>query len=350
MSEGSRPGGTLAQLPDGWEALATTPPGLGPDAGQRGALDGDRAGARSVAALADPPPGERRRGVAGAPLDLHKEITAEDKTGGCKRWPENLRLEAAGRLVPGRCKSTNLCEYCARLMAVETVEILALDAMRNSAPAVWSVLTTRTATLDVKGFQRAREAVTREVRRKWPDAERAMFVEYQTGRGLRAGGQRRPHWNDLWKGIPASDVDDLRERTSWAWCKRVDAEPEGQFAGEVREAGGLMRYLALHFFKQEQQPPVGWRGHRFRVTEGYLAERMKVARAEAREVLQQKRDIRRAEMQGHEGLAALEVAELAALERAALTWELVRLTEIPATYDETGFPATWQTITSPVRG
>src|SRR4051794_29972317 len=95
-------------------------------------------------------------GVAAAPLDLHEGISAAtsedrlcDDVSGCPRWPESMRLlSSQGELVRGRCRGTNVCAYCARLGAVENAELLALDALAGSAPAVWAVLTTSRATRD----------------------------------------------------------------------------------------------------------------------------------------------------------------------------------------------------------
>lgn len=235
-------------------------------------------------------------------------------------------------------------------MAVETVEVLALDALYNSAPTTWAVLTTATATLDMGEFRRARDSVKRAVVDEFgPEVARATFVEFQTGRGKHSGGLRRPHFNDFLKGVPADAVDSLREAVVPAWCSRVHADPDAQFVGAVTDADGLTKYLGFHFFKQEQAPPPGFRGHRFTVTKGYLSQPMPEARRQARDVLQLKRELWRAEQEGLEGAGALEAAELAALERRALNWTLVRLAEIPATYDDAGRPATWQTIECPVR-
>ena len=246
--------------------------------------------------------------------------------------------------MPGRCKATNLCAYCARIAAVENAEVLALDAMTNSAPAVWSVLTTRTATIDTGAFRRAREGVRREVRRKWPEAESACLIEFQTGRGTRSGGERRPHWNDTWKGVDQADVENLHDVLSWAWCKRVDAEPPAQFVGKVAETGGLMRYLALHFQKESQQPPEGWRGHRFRTTRGYLAVPLEHARDQARQALRLRRELWKAHREGYEGDDALAVAQAAFDAAACLDWSLVRMQQLPTAFGPDGLPTDWTTV------
>ena len=165
----------------------------------------------------------------------------------------------------------------------------------------------------------------RAIKRRWTEAEYAALVEFSTGYGPRSGGKRRPHWNLLIKGVPAADLDELREVVCRVWCSRVDATPAGQFAGAVNEAGGLMRYLALHFQKESQRPPEGWSGHRFRVSNGYLAGSMVEARARARAALRWKRELWRALKEGHTGEAAEVIAESRSLARAAVSWELVHV-------------------------
>jgi hypothetical protein len=285
-----------------------------------------------------------------AALDLHEGIVAATATGGCPRWPDGLRLESTlGALVPGRCKATNLCDYCAKLAAVENAEVLAQDALTNSAPALWSVLTTRTATIDTASFRRARQAVQRDVQGRWPEAERATLIEFTTGLGTRSGGQRRPHWNDTWKGVPAGDADELHAVMSSAWCSRVDAAPAGQHVTPVSETGGLMRYLALHFQKESQAPPPGWRGHRFRTSGGYLAEPLPAAREKARQALRLRRELWKAENAGLTGERALEAAQAALYEANELSWSLVRISQLPTSFDDAGFPVSWSQLVVPLR-
>lgn len=260
----------------------------------------------------------------GGLLDLHEE--SSDPRQGCERWPEPFRLlnEATGELVKGRCGATNLCAYCARLAAVENSECLALDAVENTAPGLWIVLTTRTATIDTRRFYRSREQLWRAVSRRWPEAEYAALVEFTTGYGPTSGGKRRPHWNILVKGIPVGDLQELRELVTAIWCRREDAEPAGQFLGEIGEAGGLMRYLALHFQKESQAPPPGWRGHRFLKSRGYFDAPMPEVRERAKRALRFKREVWKLDQHAPELPSEL-VDELAnrALElEDATTWRL----------------------------
>jgi len=75
------------------------------------------------------------------------------------------------------------------------------------------------------------------------------------------------------------------------WCRIEDAAPAAQYVGPIHETGGLMRYLALHFFKEDQSPPEGWTGQRFNCSRGYFTGcTRRVARARAREAQQLKRE------------------------------------------------------------
>jgi hypothetical protein len=153
----------------------------------------------------------------------------------------------------------------------------------------------------------------------------------------------------MWKGIEPVDVEEFGDVSASSWVKNVDAEKRGQFAGLVSDEGGLMRYLALHFQKESQQPPKGWRGHRFRAMKGYLAQPMADAREEARQSLRFKRELRRAIDAGMTGEAAEEAAHLALYEANETAWTLVRLQQIPTTFTEGDVPSGWKTATTPVR-
>lgn len=238
-------------------------------------------------------------------LDLHEGLSdaaphelpgldgryPDPRRGGCPRWPEGLwLLSTHGERVPGRCKATNQCDYCARLAAVENSEMLALDAMEGDAPQVWAVLTTRTATDDMTRFYDARELVMRALRRQFPRARYACLLEFTTGYGPRSGGLRRPHWNLLLKGIPAAAARRARQIVVRTWCRNVDAAPSGQYVGAIAEVGGLMRYIALHFQKESQAPPAGFRGQRFNCSRDYFTGRTRAeAREDARLALSEKR-------------------------------------------------------------
>lgn len=208
--------------------------------------------------------------------------------------------------------------------------MLALDALEGRAPAVWAVLTTPSTSIEPSDFYRAREVLLRAMRRRWPDCEVACLVEFTTGYGPRSGGRRRPHWNLLVKGLDAGDVPELRRVIERVWCPRVGGKAGAQHVGTVNEAGGLMRYLALHFQKESQAPPPGWSGHRFIKTRGYLWKPTPEARQDARESLRAKREVWRALEAGFTG-EAVEAVVRAKLEGARLTtWRLASVDPVKA--------------------
>ena len=95
-----------------------------------------------------------------------------------------------------------------------------------------------------------------------------------------------------------------------------------------------MRYLALHFQKESQAPPHGWRGHRFIKSRGYFLEPMPAMRARAREALQFRREVWKfAQSAADQGVNLLpdELHELASAQmehRASVTWQLVQAPEL----------------------
>lgn len=243
------------------------------------------------------------------PLDLHEGISDPDPSEGCKRWPEHLRLlnHATGELVPGRCRATNLCRYCQTLYVVETVEMLTLDAMEH-APTLWAVLTAREH-LTRRDTYRHLEQLRDAAKRRWPEVQWFVQVEFQRRGAL--------HLNLLVKGVPIGDADELHRVLSERWCARVDAEPVGQWVGAIEDGVGVVRYLSkmlAHGLKQEQAPPIGWRGHRTSQSRGYLVRPASVMREEARAALRLKRLLYR-------GLT-LEAAELELA--AEPTWSLTK--------------------------
>jgi hypothetical protein len=267
-----------------------------------------------------------------APLVLYEGIDTPTEKGGCDRWPDRLRLKASGpdgvRFFPGRCRATNQCSYCAKLAAIETTEMLWLDACACGSPSLWSVFTTRAPEWDGDRFRRAWAKVVKAVRLRWPDAEYATLVEFTTGYGPRSGGLRRPHLNVFWRGIPAADVDALWGVASRVWCGQVDAlaRYQGCYVLDEEKGGmrGLTRYVALHFQKESQSPPEGWRGHRFRSSRGYFAEGASTTRAQARRALQVNRALWKAGGLLGFSSPALEMgAEYLLARQDATTYELV---------------------------
>jgi hypothetical protein len=279
-------------------------------------------------------------------LVLHKGIGDKPLETACARWPAGLLLESTlGQLVQGRCKATNLCEYCARLAAVENSELLALDAEHGWAPAVWLVVGTGTDVADPAHFYAARKHLVKALRRAFPDRsiEWAALVEFTTGYSAQSGGRRFPHWNILLKGVQPADLPVVRDVVDRVWCGRPEfkASPEAQHVGTVSEAGGLMRYIALHFQKESQAPPKGWRGHRFLKSRGYLWTDTTAAREAAKQSLRLKRELRKAIAAGLDGQAADDAAHLALYELNELAWSLVRVHQLPTAFDAEGLPTAW---------
>lgn len=211
--------------------------------------------------------------------------------------------------------------------------MLTLDGLEGVAPTIWIVLTTREATTDPKRFWRSREQVWKAIRRRWPEAEYAGLCEFTTGYGRRSGGARRPHWNLAIKGVPLDDQAELAALVRRIWCEREDAEPWAQHVQPIHEVGGLMRYITLHFLKESQAPPHGWRGHRFIASRGYFEASYGMrsrAREAARASLRERRRLWRAlQMLGGHGPVPADIAELVVEQlrevEEARRWELVRL-------------------------
>ena len=114
-----------------------------------------------------------------------------------------------------------------------------------------------------------------------------------------------------------------RKRSTSASCPRASARPAGQFVGTIADAGGLMRYLALHFQKQSQEPPRGWRGQRFTHSRGYLTRPTPEARQAARESLRHRREVWKRTRLGQSAQDAENGARQAMAIAAATDWELV---------------------------
>src|SRR5271165_5250564 len=180
----------------------------------------------------------------GAALDLHEESSAETRPKACKRWPKRLSLVSNfGEIVQGRCGSPNLCEYCARLAAVENAELLALDAMHSGAPQSYMVLTTPSVVREPRAFYESRRQVQRALRCELAGYQSAWLLEFTTGRAQRAGGRRRPHWNALLKGVTSDDdVAIVRQVLDRVWCVREGASSAAQYVAPVADMGGLTRY------------------------------------------------------------------------------------------------------------
>jgi hypothetical protein len=203
--------------------------------------------------------------------------------------------------------------------------MLKLDAVESGhAPGVLVVLTTRTATLEMAEFARAKELWLRALRRRWPDLQSAWCIEFTTGYADRSGGERRPHWNYLLKGVGPGDVPEIRRLVNRIWCAHVDAEPAAQHVGLLYDAGGLIGYISNHFQKASQRPPKGFRGHRFGCSRGYFGPGITshAQRMHARGSRRHSQEFWRAQEQGLQGWAALRRAEAQCAESARRHWVL----------------------------
>jgi len=191
-------------------------------------------------------------------------------------------LSSAGEATEVRCSSPNRCDPCGRRKSRENCEMIGLDALdhRDRAPEVWTVLSTRTVTLDMARFYKARELVVRRLRQRFDGVAYASVLEYTTGYGTHSEGERRPHWNLLLKGIGPEQLDQAADVIRRIWCGHADAEPEAQHVGTVYEVGGLAGYLAAHVHKQDQKPPPGFRGQRFNCSRDYFEDTTRAAMRE----------------------------------------------------------------------
>lgn len=252
----------------------------------------------------------------GSALDLHEGIS--DPRTGCLRWPEGhylLNIDT-GQLVQGRCKATNLCPYCRRLAVIETAEMLTLDAMEY-APTLLLTLTAREHLTRRDTYDHLKQ-LRLSLRRRWP-IEWFVQVEFQKRGAL--------HLHLLVKGVPVDAADELLAGACRIWCRRVDARPAGQSVNEITGADGLVRYLQkelAHGLKQEQAPPLGWKGHRTSHTRGYFARGTATMREEARSSLRLDRAIWRAHNSGYEGEEAREVALADLASQDGTEWRLYR--------------------------
>ncbi len=219
-----------------------------------------------------------------------------------------------GQVVEGRCGATNKCLYCAKLFAVETSEMLALDAIED-APRLYMVLTAREHLTRSDCYSHLRQ-VRRSLRKRWPDVRWALTVEFQRRGAL--------HLNLLIKGVPVEELDELHQAVVAIWCTRVDARPRGQWSDVISDELGVVRYIGLHFLKSTQAPAIGWRGHRYSATRDYLVRPAAIMREEARQSLRGKRELWRVKTRYPELPAdAIEDVVQARLEEASqATWEL----------------------------
>lgn len=219
---------------------------------------------------------------------------------GCERPSSKMAwLMADGELRALRCGASNKCRYCAKLSAFENALVVRLDALEGASWPTWGLTTTtrepwtkeiapeRAAMLrdaERKLFQQLRREQAREGRR----VEYLGFVEFTTPDD---DGGRRGHVHHLVKGLGRPDEEraaKLEADVSKMWLRytdeawRVECRP-------LRSPMGSIAYLALHHHKDEQRPPEGWSGKRFRPSRGYFERPVPELRAEARELVADRR-------------------------------------------------------------
>lgn len=215
---------------------------------------------------------------------------------------------------------------------------------------VWAVLTTPSDSIRPADFYRSRAQLVKALRRRWPGLEWAALVEFTTGYGSGSEGKRRPHWNLLLKGVGPDDLEAVLDVIAAVWCPRVGGVREAQHVGLVSEYGGLMRYIALHFQKESQAPPKGWRGHRFLKSRGYLWTGTEEARQAARDALRLKRELWKLEQDfpDLDTATALAVAQGRLDALSELAWSLVRLQKLQTAFDDDSQPVAWETVVVPI--
>jgi len=178
-----------------------------------------------------------------------------------------------GELIRARCRATNLCWACAVQYALETTEMWMLSAV-ELPPTILMVLTSRAFMTRPETYRHV-ELVLRVCRKRWPGIEWGIEVEFQRRGAL--------HLNFLVFGVPLDELSVLREVVVERWCSRVDARPAGQYVEAISSSSeSVIQYLAMHFLKPEQAPPIGWKGHRTSCTRGFLVRPASVMRKEAK--------------------------------------------------------------------
>lgn len=220
-------------------------------------------------------------------------VTTRDKSGNphskgvdfrCASPARGIRWQLAdGSFAPVRCGRTNSCSACAWLQAVENGIVVALDAA-TVMPTLGVTLTTRDPNFDMDRFREASAQLHRGLRKNWADLQYLGFLEWTSGKHTPG---RRPHLHELVKNISVEDAADVElyvaqhwERMTGAWI--VEARP-------LRTPAGAIAYLTHHHHKKEQAPPPGFKGRRLRASKGYFTKPVAELRAEARELLADKR-------------------------------------------------------------
>lgn len=208
-----------------------------------------------------------------------------------------------GSVAPVRCEAPNKCSGCAMLAAVENALVLRLDAFASDDGVAtdypsWGLTTTTrqpwssdTHVDRAKILKYSEKKLFERLRDRYGRVEYVGFVEFTTGRAATSAGGRRAHVHHLVKGLGRPDdalAVQLEQEVSALWLKytrdawRVECRP-------LRTPMGAIAYLALHHHKDEQRPPKGWTGKRFRPSQGYFARPLPELRREARALLADRR-------------------------------------------------------------
>jgi hypothetical protein len=211
---------------------------------------------------------------------------------GCGRLSRTVGWLVGDRFVAARCKAPNKCPFCAYLAACENAVVVSLDSEAQGPPRVGMTLTTVDPEYRPDVFRRGVEQTFRAIRRRYPAAEYLGFMEWTTGEGPRSGGLRRAHVHVLLRGVAPGQVSAVEAvvRKVWAGERAMGSRLEVR---ELRTPAGATAYLTLHHHKQAQRPPAGLAVKRFRPSRGYFSRPVAEWRAEARELLSERR-VRRA--------------------------------------------------------
>jgi hypothetical protein len=297
--------------------------------------DGDRRNSRDAACLSS---------MGSSPtLSARQWLSDAEKHGcaECRRAAKNLRLVTPDGLAPVRCKAPLKCPYCFGLSRWELVTALFEDATTDCPTAVLT-LTTKYALGQRYGhlpfaearraysddFNRSVEQVIKALRRRWPDVEYAVLIEFTTGEAPTSGHLRRIHAHGLLKGVPDDALDQAQELAREIWRARMGAH-RVQLA-PLRSCGGIIGYLGgLHHTKAAQRPPAWWRGRTFRASRGYFNRPVAEVRAAAKSAQAERRRLWAAGRTLGAGATAQEIEWAATLDRErseAHRWRVVRVT------------------------
>jgi len=173
------------------------------------------------------------------------------------------------------------CPVCGPRRARLLARTLVLDAAIR--PPGWCMtLTTADPETASETFRGGMAYVGKRLRRWW-EVEYFAKVEFTTGRGRKAGGQRRMHAHALLKGLEGADLLNVEEVVRSAW--RASTGAYVVEVAELRVPSAALHYLGLHHSKASQLPPASWRGMAERASRGYWSKPVAELREEAKRQL-----------------------------------------------------------------